>query len=391
MVRRCFQGGCLFKRGKRNPVWVARWRETVIQPDGAISRVQRSEVIALVRDVPTRREARTLLETRLKDLNHGSRKVQMASSFGEFAKKWEEAVLPTYRASTRNFYQDVLNRHLLPYFADWQLSDVRTPEIQVFVNQRARQYAPAVLYHIRATLSRVFASAREWGYADENPAAGVKLPQKRNIRSGVTFRPGDVRRIIDKLTEPYRSMVVVAALTGMRSSELFALTWEDVDFKRKQIQIRRSFYHGEFGPPKSRTSERVIPMCPTLTAVLERRRLESRPNALGLVFASNRGKPYEPSSIVRRALRPTMKALGLPEAGWRAFRRSVATAFSELREPVRTAQQVLGHSSPQTTLAIYTQSVEESQRRAVSKLEGLLFPSVPKFEEASPASSKLVH
>ena len=76
-----------------------------------------------------------------------------------------------------------------------------------------------------------------------------------------------------------------------------------------------------------------------------------------------------------------------PMAGWRAFRRSVATALSELREPVRTAQQVLGHSSPHTTLAFYTQSIEESQRRAVSKLEEVMFPSVPKLGD----TAKLIH
>jgi len=52
-----------------------------------------------------------------------------------------------------------------------------------------------------------------------------------------------------------------------------------------------------------------------------------------------------------------------------------------MRESIRTAQQVLGHSSPQTTLEFYTQSVEESQRNAISKLERILFPNVPKLEE----------
>ena len=52
-----------------------------------------------------------------------------------------------------------------------------------------------------------------------------------------------------------------------------------------------------------------------------------------------------------------------------------------MREPVRTTQQVLGHSSLHTTLMFYTQSLEESQRNAISKLEAILFPNVPKFEE----------
>jgi integrase len=45
-----------------------------------------------------------------------------------------------------------------------------------------------------------------------------------------------------------------------------------------------------------------------------------------------------------------------------------------MREPVRTAQQVLGHSSAQTTLAYYIQSVEESQRSAIRRLEEKMMP-----------------
>ena len=101
----------------------------------------------------------------------------------------------------------------------------------------------------------------------------------------------------------------------------------------------------------------------------------SRRSEMDLVFPNAVGKPYEPVNLLRRVLYPTLKALGLPQAGWRVFRRSVATALSEMREPVRTAQQVLGHSSPQTTLTFYVQSVEESQRRAVAKLEEVMMPT----------------
>ena len=54
---------------------------------------------------------------------------------------------------------------------------------------------------------------------------------------------------------------------------------------------------------------------------------------------------------------PSIRRSGATKTGWRVSRRSVATALSEMREPVRTTQLVLGHSSPQTTLAFYVQSV----------------------------------
>lgn len=145
------------------------------------------------------------------------------------------------------------------------------------------------------------------------------------------------------------------------------------------IHIRRTFYRGQFGPPKNKESERTIPMGRALTFVLKKHERRVKPSAQGLVFPNAAGKAYEPGNLVRCVLWPVLEVLKLPRTGWRAFRRSVATTLSELREPVRTAQQVLGHSSPQTTLAFHTQSFVESQRRAVGRLEKLMFPVDPKF------------
>jgi hypothetical protein len=111
MARRRYQQGHLFKRGKR---WVARFREMLIQPDGSSRSIQRSVVIASVREVPTRGEARRILDGRLKQLTEGSPRIQTVGTFADFTVKWEDAVLPTYRASTRQFYAGVLRRHLVP-------------------------------------------------------------------------------------------------------------------------------------------------------------------------------------------------------------------------------------------------------------------------------------
>ncbi len=57
MARRGFQQGSLFQRGTRRKVWVARWWEDVIQADGTLDRLRRSEVIGTVAEFPTRRRA----------------------------------------------------------------------------------------------------------------------------------------------------------------------------------------------------------------------------------------------------------------------------------------------------------------------------------------------
>ena len=57
MARRRYQAGCLFKRGKRRKVWVARWREDVLLESGQLGRLHKSVVLGLVADLPTRRDA----------------------------------------------------------------------------------------------------------------------------------------------------------------------------------------------------------------------------------------------------------------------------------------------------------------------------------------------
>ena len=69
MARRRFQRGSLFKRGKREKVWVARWWEDVINADGTMGRMRRSIVIGTVAEFTTRRLAMRAFSDRLRSLN----------------------------------------------------------------------------------------------------------------------------------------------------------------------------------------------------------------------------------------------------------------------------------------------------------------------------------
>ena len=158
----------------------------------------------------------------------------------------------------------------------------------------SKHHAPSVLRHIRATLSQVFSVAREWGYIDNNPAFRCQTAPKRNVLPKVSYKPEEVRQLLLALPERYRTIAVLAAVTGVRASELFALSWADIDFEQRAIHIRRSFYRGQFGPPKSKASERVIALGPGLTELLALQRQRTTADPRALVFPNAVGKPYEP-------------------------------------------------------------------------------------------------
>ena len=153
MARRRYQEGCLFVRPKRKEgkkksekkgrkvkkVWVGRWREDVIQPDGTLGRVLRSEVLGLVSEL-SKREARKLLEIRLGPINQGWHRPQSTIRFATFVREqFEPLVLPTLKFSTQQVYRVLLNKHLTPAFGDRRLCDIGRADVQRFVLDKLKQ------------------------------------------------------------------------------------------------------------------------------------------------------------------------------------------------------------------------------------------------------------
>jgi hypothetical protein len=86
-----------------------------------------------------------------------------------------------------------------------------------------------------------------------------------------------------------------------------------------------------------------------------------------LIFPNAVEKSYEPNNLLKRVLHPALSSLGLPKTGWRAFRRTIATALSEMRVPKRTAQRFLA-TLPRKLRWPSTFSRSRSPRRMESRV-----------------------
>lgn len=99
-----------------------------------------------------------------------------------------------------------------------------------------------------------------------------------------------------------------------------------------------------------------------------------------LVFPSRAGTSLARNNVLRRIIYPACDRAKIPRVGWHTLRHLHATLLSEAGEPLKVAQAQLGHADLQTTLSVYTHVMPDSQRRAVERIELLVFPSFPKFE-----------
>jgi hypothetical protein len=235
-TRRRYQQGYLYKRGKKQKLWIGRWREDVIQPNGSRGRKQRSVVLGPVSEIRTRREAQALLEQHLRPMNLGITRPNSTMSFASFAlEDWTKLNLPSLKPSTQHSYRVAIRRHLVPYFGDSRLSDISRLEIQRFVTEMfADSKAWQTVRNIWIVLSSILKAAVEYGYLDENPASRVRFPpqpppQERRVLTG-----DEIQRLLE---EPCKTMAILVLLTGLRIGEVLAIRWGSVDLITGSIRI----------------------------------------------------------------------------------------------------------------------------------------------------------
>jgi len=73
--------------------------------------------------------------------------------------------------------------------------------------------------------------------------------------------PAEFRALFSRIEQRDRAMVPLAGSTGLRRSELIALTWGDIAFDRSEIIVRRSRVRQWFGEPKTEASRKPVPLC----------------------------------------------------------------------------------------------------------------------------------
>jgi len=314
--------------------------------------------------------ARQTLQGWLRPLNEGLHTPVESASFQEFFEKWERDLLPTYRESTRHFYMSTAQRWIFPYFKDYRTVDITPSDVQQFINLFAGKYSVSVLKHVRATINCLFQAAVDWRYIKDSPASSLRLPEGLPVARAKVLPPEQLSMVIGQLSEPYRTLVMIAAATGLRESELFALKHEDFDLSSGLLTVQRRVYRGKLGEVKTKKSERQLPLCPE---VMEAVRSLSHGGPFLFLEPDGSGE----SSLEHRTRDEFVrvgKKLGIPHFTWRSFRRSVESAMHNHGVSLKAQQALLGHSNPNMTL-VYAETDEKAKREAVEELGKLIFPN----------------
>jgi integrase len=233
--------------------------QSLLQSDGSITRVQRAETLGPVSQI-TRQNARAILQSRVDKQNQIQRQPKAIMKLSDFVtKEWRPNAGLALKESSVRYYDHLLERHILPAYGSHPLSELNRAGIEsILANLRQKGHASGTLRGVRATFSTVLKTAVERGYLEKNVAHGIRIRSTVAKRERRHYSPAQVQQLLLHLTEPCRTVVHIAVLTGLRIGEILALRWKRIDLLRKTLEVAETFSEGEFGSPKTRSSHRVI-------------------------------------------------------------------------------------------------------------------------------------
>jgi len=371
MRLRRYQRGYVYKAGKRIKVWYGMWREDIQRPDGTIVRRQRNVRLGTLNELPTRSAAYEELSRCM-----GQKPMSVELKFSELVERWKVAVVPTIKDTTATYYLKELRAHVVPAFRNREVTAIGRYDIETFLAERAQKYCRNTLRGMRVSMGRVLSWAVECGWIEKNPCSSIKLPQagKKIIRT--VLKAEQSVAIANGLQEPYSTLVLFLAVTGLRIGGAIGIKW--TDFDGDVLRISRRIYEGKEGSPKSEDSERSLP----IPAVLL-----SRMRSLGgteWVFRSREGTPVNPGNALKRYIRPVTKKLGINIGGWHDFRHSLTTGLLRNGVSPKVVSELLGHADVNITLNIYDHPNVEDFRAPLNCVASELLRSVAK---SAPANS----
>src|SRR5262249_49299080 len=224
------------------------------------------------------------------DLKRGTHVAPSESiSVAEACKLWFQACeAHKLEHATLEQYESHVRLHIAPIIGDYRLTDLTPAEVRAFEDRLRLDRSAALVRKVITSLHGILADALERGLVARNIVAELRRNRrgaegrasrraKGKLQAGVHIpTPQEVRLIIEHAGQRWRALLITAAFTGLRASELRGLRWIDVDLKANQIHVRqRADKLNVIGAPKSNAGTRTVPFGKYVANTLREHKLQS--------------------------------------------------------------------------------------------------------------------
>lgn len=368
--------GSIRKRGKDS------WELTIDLGRDSNGKRQRKFVNVKGKKSDGQRRLRELLAAYDKGLPLDTNK----ETLGNYLVRWLNTRSNDLAPHTLRGYEGCIRLYLVPHLGHIRVDQLQAIQVQEMEDALINQgLSGTTVVQAHRILRKALGDAVKWGLAWRNVTDTV-TPPKKSRREMSVLNPQQLKKLLEaKDGSVIGSVISVAAHTGLRRAELIGLQWQDIDFERATLSVRRTL---QLVPrrgyvvtdPKSARGKRVITLGPQLVATLRRHRAAQAEERLSLgtawqdgdwVFTRPDGRPLDPT-IVSRQFQKLIRELELPHVRFHDLRHTHATLLLAQNIHPKIVQERLGHSTISITLDTYSHVLPGLQEKAASAFESIL-------------------
>lgn len=280
----------------------------------------------------------------------------------------------------------IIKKEIAPTIGKHKLNKLTVLNIQKWINALSKRVSPKTVKNYFSTLHSILDCAVKWQLISSNPCHYVDLPKIKQKETD-WLRKDELENLIELLTVNlnqdlmYKAAILLVIFTGLRKGELAGLKWEDFDWDKSTIKIKRTrLYKAELGvyedTPKSDKGSRTETVPKEILDLFKRLLNEQRKQKIKLgtkwedsdyVLINEFGAPIYPNNIYKFfktfQLRNNLRYVSLHK-----LRHTHASMLAYLKIDHAQISKRLGHSQTSTTENIYIHLFEEVDSEISDKL-----------------------
>lgn len=301
----------------------------------------------------------------------------------DFIPAYKEFKMKTCKISSVSAYMLIIKNTLLPILGEYELDEISSKEAELLkLACEKKGLSRKSTQDVIICLKNILKVASYLEVAETKNITVLWGTDNSEVRKPVAaYKTEQVKRFVAALEETpsFQNLgILLTIYSGMRIGEVCALQWNDIDFEDRVIKVNKTIqriYIGDdaegkmkteviISTPKTRTSQREIPIVPKLFKKLKDFAKICRPD---YYICSGTTTPIEPRTY-RNYYRKRLEEYGLPYLKFHGLRHTFATQLIASNADVKTVSTLLGHSNITTTLNTYVHPSKEDKCHALSKL-----------------------
>ena len=356
-------------------------------------------------------------------LNTGLKFKENDISYSDYLDYWLENYCKiNLKYNTIQTYTTIIEKYLKPSLGIYRLATLTSVTLNSFIadlctkHDFSRSYFANILKVLKGTFRD---ACNIYGFIKYNPALTLRLPKMEKEKDDIKhlYTQDEIDKILERFkdNDTFTCAFLTSCYTGLRTGEVFALSWNDIDFEKGIISVGHNVYDKPkdekgrwfIGSTKTENGNREVHISSTLLSalknykkkqmymrrvygsdyhyyhlenvknefgkVIEQRIVENENNMLtyntiNLVFTRENGV-YCGTDITKYPYSIIHKELGIDKCRFYDLRGSYATKILKNGVEIRDVADILGHKNIETTENYYISSTKDSRKEANEVLE----------------------